>query len=224
MKKAIIITLCAGCLLLVGIKLYQYQTLDRSAVINTEGGFIWKGVQYVPIVAEAEELGKCIAKTTDGHKISEYKDDPSHTFLELRSFLDNNMVVREDYVIPTEGEFSCAYVSGNRFTDSSFLDVLSEIAEYEFSDKFYIETDNILYYAKKIYVGYNDCPIGTQKFGFIGNINDKWCFLYPDIETNNSRERRVETYECNIIPEKYANVLSDLDWFPARIEDEVAKP
>ena len=75
--------------------------LDHSAQRRGDGVY-WQGSLYVPCSGEYSE-GKTIAKTEAGWHINEVKEDPSHTFIVLRSFLDQSLLVKEDYQIPTEG-------------------------------------------------------------------------------------------------------------------------
>ena len=215
MKNKIVILFVPVLLALIilikgGTWFYQYVTLDRTAEINCDWGFIWKGVQYIPVTIEAGKTTKCIAKTTDGQKIKEYEDDPSHTFLELRSFLDNNSVVREDYIIPTEGTISCVYISDTRLTDSALYPKIKEILECDFESSFFIKSKMIYSLGKRITIGYNDCPVGTQFKGVIGNINGKWVFIYPE-DIGHIKTTYPETkYECHIIPERFEDVFDDI--------------
>ena len=41
--------------------------------------------------------------TTIGLRINEIAEDPTHTFIVLRSFMDQWLLVREDYIIPADG-------------------------------------------------------------------------------------------------------------------------
>lgn len=188
----------------------NFVVFDHSAQINTDWGFVWKDVQYIPVTIEAGKTTKCIAKTTDGQKIKEYEDDPSHTFLELRSFLDNNSVVREDYVIPTEGTISCVYISNTRLTDSTLYPKIKEILECDFESSFFIKSKMIYSLGKRITIGYNDCPVGTQFEGVIGNINGKWVFIYPQDVGHIKPSSPETTYECHIIPERLTGVFDDM--------------
>lgn len=222
MKKKFVIRLFAAIgICMVSMIAYRYITFDRSAVINFEGGFIWNDIQYVPVIAETGNTGRCIAETTDGHKIREFKDDPTHTFLEIRSFLDNNKVVRADYTIPTEGNITCAYISGNRVSDGEVLELLSLLKSYEYQKSFYIRTDNIYYIANDIYVGYNGCPVGTQWLGCIGDINGKLVFI-PASE-NTLKPGVEQIFECDVIPSQYEKMLTEYIQFETRMMDTVSQ-
>ena len=76
---------------------------DHSAQRGFENSVTWKGHTYVEYSYSGYHEGKTVAKTTDGFRINEIKEDPTHTFIVLRSFLDQWLLVREDYTIPTDG-------------------------------------------------------------------------------------------------------------------------
>ncbi len=209
-RLMVVLPLLLVAVLIGTLAVKKFVVFDHSAQINTEWGFVWKGVQYIPITVEAGKTTKCIAKTTDGQKIKEYEDDPSHTFLELRSFLDNNSVVREDYIIPTEGTISCVYISNTRVTDSALYPKIKEILECDFESSFFIKSKMIYSLARRITVGYNDCPVGTQFEGMIGNINGKWVFIYPEDVGFVDKTYPEKKFECHIIPERFESVFDNI--------------
>lgn len=63
--------------------------LDHSVMVYMEG-ITWKGRDYSRVGGEYTE-GRTIAKSKDGWKINEVKEDPSHTFVVARSFLDRRL-------------------------------------------------------------------------------------------------------------------------------------
>ena len=78
---------------------------DHSAQRGFENSVIWQGHTYVPYSYNGTyHEGKTIAKTTDGLRINEVEEDPTHTFIVLRSFLDQWLLVREDYIIPSTSD------------------------------------------------------------------------------------------------------------------------
>ena len=77
--------------------------LDHSAQRGFENSVTWGGHTYVEYSYSGYHEGKTIAKTTDGLRINEIDEDPTHTFIVLRSFLDQWLLVREDYSIPSDG-------------------------------------------------------------------------------------------------------------------------
>lgn len=70
---------------------------DYSAKVVGENRVYWHGVEYVPASGEYRE-GKTIARTDDGWMINEVEGDKSHTYIVLRSFLDQYLLVRSDHI------------------------------------------------------------------------------------------------------------------------------
>ena len=83
---------------------------DHSAQRRGEGVY-WRDTLYVPAYGEYSE-GRTIAKTEDGWHINAVKEDPGRTFIVLRSFLDQYLLVREDYEIPDSGRITAAAQTG----------------------------------------------------------------------------------------------------------------
>ena len=177
---------------------------DHSGVRKGEGVY-WNDVLYVPS-SGAHSEGKTIAKTTDGWQINEVEEDPSHTFIVLRSFLDNYLLVREDYEIPASGDISLAWWNGKIINDDEFLDAIINIlanAEATFTH----ETDGIFQltdrqHMRLLRVGYADCPIATEHGGYLGTIDGTW---YLSLEQTDDDTGAVCCYE---IPQEYIPVLS----------------
>ena len=87
--------------------------------------------------AIVDKEGKTIAKTKDGFQICEVEGDESHTFVGLRSFLDNWLLVREDYVIPIYGEITRVYWDLKFIEDEEFFSAVAEILEEREADFIY---------------------------------------------------------------------------------------
>ncbi len=109
MRKRIIIIIASIVILLSATMAFLFATgllvTDHSAQRGFENSVEWQGHTYVPYSYPGKyHEGKTIAMTTDGLRINEVKEDPTHTFIVLRSFLDNWLLVREDYMIPTNGD------------------------------------------------------------------------------------------------------------------------
>ena len=181
-----------------------YIVFDHSGVRRGEGVY-WNDVLYIPSSGEYTE-GKTLAKTTDGWQINEVEEDPSHTFIVLRSFLDNYLLVREDYEIPASGDISLAWWNGKIINDDEFLDAITNIlanAEATFTH----ETDGIFQltdrqHMRLLRVGYADCPIATEHGGYLGTIDGTW---YLSLEQTADDTGAVCCYE---IPQEYIPVLS----------------
>ena len=105
--KVLIGIVVAMAMLLVFLFANGIIVLDHSGVRRGEGVY-WNDVLYVPASGEYSE-GKTIAKTNDGWQINEVEEDDTHTFIVLRSFLDQSLLVREDYEVPSSGEITTLY-------------------------------------------------------------------------------------------------------------------
>ena len=96
MKKELGKTLCLMALLgIVVVYLLSRGIIvfDHSAQRAGEG-FRWKGELYIPTSAADYTEGKTIAKTTDNWQLNRVEEDDSHTFMVIRSFLDQWLCVR----------------------------------------------------------------------------------------------------------------------------------
>ena len=99
---------------------------DHSGVRRGEGVY-WNDVLYVPASGEYSE-GKTIAKTNDGWQINEVEEDDTHTFIVMRSFLDQSLLVREDYEVPSSGEITTISWNGEYIADEEFKQAVTEIS------------------------------------------------------------------------------------------------
>ena len=163
--------------------------LDHSAQRRGEGVY-WKGSLYVPCSGEYSE-GKTIAKTEDGWHINEVKEDPSHTFIVLRSFLDQSLLVKEDYQIPTEGSVTSVVWGKQKITDKEFLKTISELISQATSDYSY-ETEGIFQSTegqqmRYLYVAFDNCPVATQNLGYMGTIGGVW-YITTEISSDQYNE------------------------------------
>lgn len=73
----------------------------KSAERVEEGNFIIEGEKYIAISIGYTKKGKTIAKA-DGFDIMEIPEDKDHTFLAVRSGLDNWTIVKESYKMNDE--------------------------------------------------------------------------------------------------------------------------
>ena len=186
---------CIGALLICALIFNGVIVFDHSAQRRGEKVF-WNNALYVPCSGSYSE-GKTIAKTADGTRINEVKQDDSHTFIVERSFLDDHLLVREDYQIPTSGEVTTAYWQ-EEITDETFLKALSEILEQAVTD-FTYETDNIYGHTDKqrmkaLYVGYNGCPVAVFDAGCLGTFEGKRYITTEKTNHMNSNERYQVSY------------------------------
>lgn len=224
MKKALKIAIpIAAVLLLIFFFLLinGIIVLDHSAERCGEGAgdIFWKNTLYVHVHTSGQyHEGKTIAKTKDGWSINEVTEDPSHTFIVMRSFLDQYLLVREDYQIPNSGEITTVrwgadYTKGHTFA-STISDILSKAApdfEYE-TDAIFRLTDTQK--MKELWIGYEACPLATEFSGYLGKINGTW-YLTIKIHNQAYDENGVLKsckVDCYTIPQEYHTVLEQ--YFP----------
>lgn len=186
---------------------------DHSAKVHVEG-MEWNGKHYSEIAGVYTE-GKTIAKSEDGGwNIKEVKEDPSHTFVVVRSFFDDRLYVAEDYVIPESGKLTSVAVDGELVTDDAFLQAMAKLDSQKVTSFEYV-TENIwsnsdTHELESIYVAYEGCPVATIYKGLFGQVNGKW-IITTYIETVQEDEESWPTeYKigCYEIPEKYVDVIS----------------
>lgn len=176
---------------------------DHSGMRRGEGVY-WNDVLYVPASGEYSE-GKTIAKTNDGWQINVVKEDDSHTFIVLRSFLDQSLLVREDYEVPRSGEITTLYWNRKYIADEEFKRTVTEIlaeAEANFehvTDGIFQMKDN--QHMRLLCAGYDGCPIATEYLGYMGTVDGTWYLTVGQPVS----EGRVP---CYAIPEKYTDILS----------------
>jgi len=177
---------------------------DRSGVRRGEGVY-WNGVLYVPASGQYSE-GKTIAKTNDGWQINEVEEDDTHTFVVMRSFLDNCLLVREDYDIPSSGEITTISWNGKYIADDGFKQAVTEVISRAKPDFEYV-TEGIFQLKdnqkmRLLHVGYDGCPLATGYVGYMGTVEGKWYLTVnlPDGESG--------SVSCYTIPEKYTDILN----------------
>ena len=176
---------------------------DHSGVRRGEGVY-WNNALYVSASGEYSE-GKTIAKTNDGWQINEVEEDDTHTFIVLRSFLDQSLLVREDYEIPRSGEITTLYWNGKSIADEKFKQAVTEIlagaeANFEYvTDGIFQLKDN--QHMRLLCAGYDGCPIATEYLGYMGTVDGTW---YLTVGQSVSEG----TIPCYAIPEKYTDILS----------------
>ena len=184
---------------------------DYSAVRRGEG-VEWNGVFYEGCSAEYTE-GKTIAKTKDGFNINEVVEDESHTFIVLRSFLDQYLLVREDYEIPTSGKINILFIKGEQIKDKEFIEAFTNILENKTSS-FKYETDEEFEWnnneqMKLVRVGYENCPIATSTVGYLGTVEGKWHFVEKNVKYDDYLydELTHTTVTYYPIEEKYHKII-----------------
>lgn len=186
------------------ILLYSCSIFFKKVERVGEHNFIIDGEKYV---------GVGIAYTTTGRKIAQYdgfdirviSEDKDHNFLAVRSFLDGWTMVKESYVIPTSGEVTVAYLDYHeRITEGIKWEMIQSILNDDFQGKFIIKGNEIEKATRFIWVGYEDCPVGTDRIGKFGNINGKLVFI--KIKDFNI-DRYDLKYTCYIIKDEYQELF-----------------
>lgn len=193
--------------------------LDHSAKRTGEQGheFIWKDVRYVACNVDYHE-GKTIAKTEDGFSINEVKEDKTHTFLVLRSYIDQWVCVREDYVIPESGKLNAVFIDGTQFMVERLTQAIDHILanftpeyKYETDNYWSISEDRIL---KEITFCFDDCPVGySRDLTLLGSIDGKWVFAkLSDWREDTSAEAPIGviyTFDVYTVPNECIDVIEE---------------
>ena len=206
-KRIILIIVAVIALSVVAFVLIRIFSIDRTAEIGFENSFVIKGERYIATSIGYTEEGKIIAKA-DNFKIKEIPEDKDHNFLAVRSFLDNWIIVRESYVIPTEGDIGVVYIDHKRFTDGDEMEMVLSIVDEDFKDSFVVKTENMFEMSNatdSIYVGYEDCPVGTDWIGVVGNING--CLVFVDREEMKNDDDLQ--YTCYVLNDEYQDLLKN---------------
>lgn len=219
MKKNLTIILC--CLLVlvfvsvVVFKLWESGAFifNRSADVSS-GHVTWNGKEYSPVSGEYTE-GRTIAKGKEGDwVINSVEEDPTHTFIVARSFLDQYLMVSDDYAVPSTGELTSAAWNGTYITETSFLNALSKI-EAEKTTSFTYQTDGIFQltenqHMRSLYFAYENCPVATNYKGYLGKVNGEWVittYISQDISHADSSNKPYSV-SCYRIPNEYHDILS----------------
>ncbi len=188
-----------------------FLVFDHSAEVRIESLY-WKDTVYIGCSGEYNE-GRTIAKSSDGHEINEVEEDKTHTFVVVRSFLDDSLYVREDYNIPKSGTITLAYWNHQKITDPAFLQAISEIRMSD-GPIFAYETEGIFQLTetqcmKEVYAAYENCPVATNFMGYMGMVNGKWVvtvYISTD-DTDKNGAPKPYTVICKEIPKQYISVL-----------------
>lgn len=185
---------------------------DRTANVYIEG-MTWKGRGYSTVSGEYSE-GKTIAKSANGSwDINEVKEDPSHNFVVVRSFLDQYLYVADDYNIPKSGEVTTVCWNGQYITNKEFIDAVTEIEservtsfEYKTKGIFMLTDDQ---HMRKLVFAYEGCPVATEYKGYMGKVNGEWVittYISPD-QFNADGSDKPYSVSCYVIPEEYSSIL-----------------
>lgn len=216
LSKRTLISLCIIFVVIAPILLILWKcnvfVFDRSVIVGVEG-MIWKGQSYSVVYGGYTE-GRTIAKSEDGGwKLKEVKEDPSHTFVVVRSFLDQWLYVSDDYTIPKSGKITKVCWNYKYIEDKELIDALTEIDAAK-TTSFDYETEAIFYHTdnqrmKQIYFAYEGCPVATVNKGYLGKIGDEWVittYISSD-QRNEDGSPKPYMVGCYSIPDKYSQIL-----------------
>lgn len=209
------ICLCLFFVTAIGIFVLLWNSgvfvLDSSATVHMEE-MTWKGQDYSPVGGEYTE-GRTIAKSKDGWKINEVKEDPSHTFVVARSFLDQYLYVSDEYTIPTSGKITKACWNGEYIENEEFIQALTQIDRVK-TTSFDYETEAVFVLndsqrMKQVYFAYENCPVATVNKGWLGKINGKWVITTYISSNQNNEDGSSTPYTvgCYSIPDDYSQIL-----------------
>ena len=194
---------------------YGTKQILMNRIIIDENGGVGEGASFncedydLKSFAFTKE-GKLIGTAGDW-KVLEVPEDKEHNFIVFRSFLDNWCAIKSSYIIPKSGNIGVVYFNDYRYTDDDIKSAIKYLINENLGDSFNITTNNIYSNMTNIYVGYEDCPVGTEDAGKLGYINNKLSYIKP-IEYNYNDyeelgEDKDKVYTCYVVPEKYINAF-----------------
>lgn len=172
----------------------------------------WNDSYYISCSGQYSE-GKTLSMTNDGWEINEVKEDETHTFVVIRSFLDQYLMVKENYEVPTSGNISIVAWNQHQISDIALCNAISEILEqisigaYEkIEDVSHLQDD---YLRHPIYIAFEDCPVATNFMGYLWPIDGDWYFITKDSanSTGTEHDNQIPKLSGYLIPIKYGNFL-----------------
>ncbi len=184
---------------------------DRSGE-RAGNDLLWNGTTYVSCSGSYTEH-KRIAKTTDGFDIIEIEEDDTHTFVVLRSFLDQELMVDINYTIPQSGKLTSVSWNDTKITEEEFCSVVADIisratTDFEYTtDGIFILTENQK--MREVMVGYNNCPVSTEYIGYMGLVNGTWCITTEISKDQRNPDGSPKAYSvsCYTIPQEYIEIV-----------------
>lgn len=214
MKKYILFILLSVLVVITIYVLKGRVIWDHSAEQGGDVSIYWNGFHYIGTNGEYFQEEETLAKTKDGQRtINSVVGDDEHLFVVNRSFYENWLLVREDYEIPKSGNITVVIWNHQRITDSDFLKVMNQLMSIEPESKMYgILTSEIhghtdRSYLDSLWVGYENCPVGTDHKGFLGTYEGKWVFVDQYSETRSNGAFIEGKIRYFTVPEEYIPVL-----------------
>ena len=146
---------------------------DCSAIVKGENTVYWNDAEYVSVSGRYRE-GKTVARADGGWRINEVSGDDSRTYIVLRMFLDQYLLVRSDY--ERGDDVTGVYCKGNYLKDKELIDaVLETISVFDDDTRvFDIERPNT---AMDLYLCYDNIPVGCKYIGNIGTVDGVWYYF-----------------------------------------------
>ncbi len=221
-KKWEIVLRCICCLVILAFAArFIYKLWESGAFIFERTAYVsanyanWNGKEYSSAHGEYTE-GRTIAKAKDGgFVINAVEEDPSHTFIVVRSFLDQYLLVANDYTIPTSGKVTTVAWNGKYISDSSFLEAVSSI-QAEKTTSFTYESENIYQltdtqHMRLLYFAYENCPVATEFIGYMGKVNGEWVITteFSESDSDDVVYPDARSVGCYKIPSEYWALLSE---------------
>ncbi len=203
-KTIFILTLFAILVLLIHNSQSFHNEKDYIIIGEGSHAFI-NGEKYIPCGIRFKKTGKTLTKI-DGFTVMEIQEDKEHNFVFVKSFMDHWTFVKESYNIPKNGELTVAYIDYEQITKGNKWKLIKSIQKKDFKGSFRIKTKDIadIFNATSpIYFGYNDCPVGTDRIGYMGIINERLIF----IKANEIYSENLE-YTCHILKEEYKSLYN----------------
>ena len=198
----------------VVIKLWEGSVFifDHSAKVSSNY-VLWNGREYSSISGEYSE-GRTIAKGEEDWVIDSVNEDPTHTFIVARSFLDQYLMVADDYTGPANGELTTISWNGTYITDTEFLTAVSNI-DAQKATSFTYQTYGIYelndnQHMRELYFAYENCPVTTIFKGYMGKVDGKWVITTSISADTRNEDGSPKLYSVNCyeIPNEYWDVLS----------------
>ena len=210
--KFILTLLLIFSLVIIALMLWRLLCIPTAEVSSNH--VIWNEKEYCQAYGVYTE-GKTIAKGKEADwKINSVKEDPSHTFIVARSFLDQYLFVSSDYIIPTEGRVTTISWNGEYITDEMFINTVTNI-EKEKTTTFTYETDGIYQLTdtqqmRALYFAYEDCPVTTEFKGYMGKVNGEWVITtyISNDKVNPDGSPKQYSVGCYKIPKELRDILS----------------
>lgn len=168
-----------------------------------EGQYLYMdGTKYVEATGLYKESNTIIGKTNDNYTIYEVDGDSEHNYIVVRSFLDQTLYVREDYIKDkTAIEALCFTQNISEYVyEEGFIDIfIKELLECE--EFVEIDSNSLMSYRKNgidVYVKYTNDSVGE----YCGSIiYDGTEYLYFNVQNSNTI----------LVSEKMKNILVEFE-------------